>query len=100
VVDEALDRAVIEGGAADLKAITGQAPVLFAYPNGRPGQDFDERHPAMVRSAGFRFAFTTRAGVAAAGTDPYLLPRFTPWDRSALRFQARMLRNLFERVQA
>lgn len=95
--DEAAQREIVIG-ADDLRAITGETPLLFAYPNGRPGLDFDERHPPMVRAAGFRYAFTTQAGVATAQTDPYQLPRFTPWDRSALRFQVRMLRNLFDRV--
>ena len=100
VLDDRAAREEIVGGAEDLRAITGEAPALFAYPNGRPGEDFDERHAPMVKEAGFRFAFTTRPGVAVPDTDPYQLPRFTPWDRSAMRFQARMLRNLFEKVRA
>lgn len=100
VLDDAAARAEIQAGADDLRAITGRAPEVFAYPNGRPGEDFDERHCPMVKAAGFRYAFTTQAGVATRGTDPLRLPRFTPWDRSALRFQARMLRNLLAPVQA
>lgn len=100
VLDDAAAQAEIRAGADDLRAITGRAPVVFAYPNGRPGEDFDERHCPMVKAAGFRYAFTTQAGVATRGTDPLRLPRFTPWDRSALRFQARMLRNLLAPVQA
>ncbi len=99
VLDAAAAQREIAAGADDLCAVTGERPCLFAYPNGVPGLDFDERHPPMVRAAGFRHAFTTQAGVATAQTDPYRLPRFTPWDRSALRFQVRMLRNLFARVR-
>lgn len=100
LLDDAAARREIEAGAQDLLSITGRPPQLFAYPNGRPGEDFDERHGAMVEAAGFRFAFTTQAGVATSASDRYRLPRFTPWDRSAVRFQARMLRNLLVPVQA
>ncbi len=99
ILDDVVARREIAAGADDVRAITGDAPQLFAYPNGRTGRDFDDRHPSMVRAAGFRFAFTTQAGVATSATDHYRLPRFTPWDRSALRFQARMLRNLLEPVR-
>lgn len=98
VLDDAAAQREIRDGADDLCAITGADPLLFAYPNGRPGQDFDPRHPPMVRAAGFRYAFTTVPGAATAATDSLHLPRFTPWDRSALRFQARMLRNLLTAV--
>lgn len=97
-VDDDVAREEIVGGAADIREITGQAPALFAYPNGRPGLDFYGHHCPMVRDAGFRFAFTTQDGVATSRTDPMRLPRFTPWDRTAIRFQARMLRNLFAPV--
>lgn len=95
VLEDGAAREEIARGADDLRAITGEAPVIFAYPNGRPGEDFDDRHAPMAKAAGFRFAFTTRAGVGVPQTDPYQLPRFTPWDRSALRFKARMLQNQF-----
>lgn len=88
----------IEGGRDDLAAITGAAPELFAYPNGRRGADFDDRHVAMVRDAGFRYAFTTEPGAAEVGTDPHQLPRFSPWDRTRLRWGVRALSNLVGRA--
>jgi hypothetical protein len=48
----------------------------------------------MVRRLGFTAACTTAWGAASADTDPLQLPRFTPWDRSALRFGMRMIGNL------
>jgi peptidoglycan/xylan/chitin deacetylase (PgdA/CDA1 family) len=90
--DEA--RVEIEGGRNDLANIIGCAPSLFAYPNGRLGHDYEVRHVALVRDAGFEFAFTTSAGGSGRRTDPYQLRRFTPWDRSRARFSARALRNL------
>jgi peptidoglycan/xylan/chitin deacetylase (PgdA/CDA1 family) len=87
-------RAEIANSRARLEEII-QAPVrLFAYPNGRPGQDFEKRHTNMLRAQGFDAAVTTARGAARPGTDPFQLPRFTPWDRSSSRFLLRMGRNL------
>ena len=69
------------------------APVqVFAYPNGRPMQDYDARHVAIVRRLGFRAAVSTAAGTATSSSDPFQLPRFTPWDQGAWRWTARLLR--------
>lgn len=87
-------RAEIEAGRDDLRTLTGEPPLLFAYPNGRRGRDWGDEHARMVREAGFAFAFATDPGCAGAGTDPLALPRFTPWDRSRRRFQGRALGNL------
>lgn len=84
----------ISGGLQDLAQIIGHAPLLFAYPNGKPGADYDARHVAMVRQTGCLFAFSTRAGAANAGTPKLEIPRFTPWDRTRVRFAARALQNL------
>jgi len=67
------------------------APVpLFAYPNGRPGKDYDERHVKMARAAGFTAAVSTQPGVARTGVDLFQLPRYTPWDVSNVRWAARL----------
>jgi peptidoglycan/xylan/chitin deacetylase (PgdA/CDA1 family) len=72
-----------------------QRPVtLFAYPNGRPGKDYRPEHVSMVRELGFAAAVSTAWGCAHAGSDPYQLPRFTPWDRGGFRFGLRLARNL------
>lgn len=71
------------------------APVeLFAYPNGRQGQDFGAQAIDIVREAGFEAAVTTDWGSADRHTDPCLIPRFMPWDRTRLRFGLRMAANL------
>jgi len=68
------------------------APVdVFAYPNGKPGQDYDSRHVAMVRRLGFKAAVSTSAGVATFGAHHHELPRFSPWDRHPARWLARLL---------
>lgn len=72
-----------------------RAPVkLFAYPNGRPGTDFGQRHVDMVRGSGYVAAVTTGGGVAGPGCSPFLLPRFAPWPGSATRTVLRLARNL------
>jgi peptidoglycan/xylan/chitin deacetylase (PgdA/CDA1 family) len=75
-----------------------QAPVaLFAYPSGRPGRDFEQRHANMLRSQGFDAAVTSAWGAARPATDLYELPRFTPWDRGGSRFMLRLAANLVGR---
>lgn len=88
-------RGEIANGRARLEEII-QSPVrLFSYPNGKPGCDFEKRHGNMLRSAGFDAAVTSALGAARPETDPYELPRFTPWDRSSSGFLLRMGSNLF-----
>lgn len=94
VLDEASARGEIEGGRDDLRAITGQPPRMFAYPNGKIHDDFERVHRGMVEAAGFSFAFTTHGGASLASDDPLLLRRHTPWSRTALRFKGQALSNL------
>jgi hypothetical protein len=66
----------------------------FAYPNGKAGDDYSEEHVALVRDIGFHYGLSTNPGAARKGSDLLQLPRFTPWDRTSLRFGARLLANL------
>jgi peptidoglycan/xylan/chitin deacetylase (PgdA/CDA1 family) len=66
---------------------------LFAYPNGKPGEDYDFRHVSMVKQLGFAGAVSTAWGAAKRSADTFQLPRFTPWDKTPKRFLLRMLRN-------
>ena len=66
---------------------------LFAYPNGRPGVDYLEEHRDLVSSLGFKAAVSTHRGVGVRTSDPFQLPRFTPWDRGELRYVLRLLLN-------
>ena len=90
----------IAGGFDDLREISGESPTLFAYPNGRFGPDWQAPHMSMVRRAGFAYAFSTDPGAADRRSPALALPRFTPWDRSRLRFQARAWGNLLTRPLA
>ena len=90
--DEA--RREIEGSKKQLEELLLDRVSLFAYPNGRLGDDYRSEHASLVREIGFEAAVATDPGAAGAGADLMQLPRFTPWDRNRLRFGARLLGNL------
>jgi peptidoglycan/xylan/chitin deacetylase (PgdA/CDA1 family) len=77
-----------------LERLLAERVGLFAYPNGKPNQDYALEHTVMARDAGFDAAVSTGWGAACQGTDLFQLPRFTPWDRSRWRFGARLISNL------
>jgi peptidoglycan/xylan/chitin deacetylase (PgdA/CDA1 family) len=83
-----------------LQTLLGEPVRLFAYPNGKPGRDFNDESVQIARELGFTAAFSTAPGTApgiagaGAGGDLFRIPRYTPWDRSRLRFGARLLGNL------
>lgn len=84
----------IENNKIELEKLLGERLRFFAYPNGKPGQDFAQPHADMVRTIGYEAALTTSPGVSTVDTDPFWLPRFTPWDRTPTRFALRMLLNM------
>ena len=86
-------RREIDQSREHLNAILGEPVSLFAYPNGKPGQDYAAEHVRMVRDAGFSAAVSTAWGVASTNSDLFQLPRFTPWDRRPARFALRLLLN-------
>lgn len=90
-------RREISQGKATLESWLDHEVSLFAYPNGRPGDDFAPRHAAMAREAGFKAALTTAWGVARPDTDPFGVPRFTPWARQKWKFGLQLARNLVGR---
>lgn len=77
-----------------LEHVLNEPVTLFAYPNGRPDRDFTRRSVQLARDVGFKAAVSTEKGVAHARTDPFCIPRYTPWERSRLRFGARLAANL------
>jgi hypothetical protein len=84
----------LRASRARLEAIVGAPVRYFAYPNGRPGEDYDGVHVAMARDCGFEAAFSTRRGACAATSDRWQLPRFTPWDRTPARWISRLVLEL------
>jgi len=95
IADDAA-RVEIDLGRKRLEGITGAPVRLFAYPHGKPEEDYGPRHVQLVRELGFDGAVTTAWGVARHGADPLQLPRFTPWDRQRWRYGIRLLKNLVE----
>lgn len=78
-----------------LQALLGEKVGLFAYPNGKPGTDYLPKvHPSIARELGFDAAVSTRWAAARRGDDIFQIPRFTPWDRSRMKFSLRLARNL------
>ncbi|MGH8310348.1 MAG: polysaccharide deacetylase family protein, partial [Steroidobacteraceae bacterium] len=75
-----------------LEAIARAPVTAFAYPNGRPGRDYDASHVKMVRQTGFTAAVSTSWGAADRRSDRLQVPRMLPWEKSALGFAVRLLR--------
>ena len=93
-ITDAQARREICDGKAQLEKILGEDVCLFAYPNGRPHEDYLPQHVHMVRDAGFSAAVSTVWGAGDSRQDIYQLPRFTPWDRTQTKFGLRLVRNL------
>lgn len=94
-LDRSAARHEIESSKRHLEALTGQSVELFAYPNGKPVEDYTEEAVAIARESGFNAAVSTAWGAARRGTDLFQLPRFTPWDKRRMRFGARLAKNLW-----
>ncbi len=91
--DAALDRALRDGREA-LDAAVGRPLRLIAYPHGKA----DSRVAEAAREAGFALGFTTRRGVVAPDSDPFLIPRTVP-DLSASGLALRLARAFLDRRQ-
>ncbi len=94
--DEVRDE--ITRGRRALEAMTGRAIRLFAYPNGDTHRDLGQRDVDLVRDLGFACAVTTDPGFAVRTTNPHMVPRFTPWDRTPGRFAMRCAMALANRL--
>ena len=92
-LDLAQVKAEIERNQQLIFAATGKPVRVFAYPNGGPNRDYGRAHAQLLATLDIEAAVTTAAGVANQRSDPYQLPRFTPWDRAMPRFAARLMLN-------
>lgn len=90
------DRAKIEiqGSKDFLENLLAEPVDLFAYPNGKFGEDYTGETVKIVRELGFKAAVSTNWGASGASDDLFQIRRFTPWDKSKLRYGLRMLANL------
>ena len=91
---DAQARAEIGDSKRFLEELLGERITVFAYPNGKPGEDYSPQSVEVVRSLGFVGAVSTQWGASRMGDDPLQIKRFTPWDKTRLRFGMRLLRNL------
>ncbi|WP_087143572.1 polysaccharide deacetylase family protein [Crenothrix polyspora] len=63
----------------------------FAYPNGKLGSDYLASQVDIIKTVGYQAAFSTHWGVVTANSDLWQLPRFTPWDKTPVKFMLRMV---------
>ncbi len=89
----------IAEGKEILEGIIGEPIRYFAYPNGKPYQDYHAEHADMIKKIGFKAAVSTTWGAASRNSDLFQLPRFTPWDLSNVRFVLRMVQNMMRKVE-
>ena len=91
---DAQARDEIQGSKRFLEQLLGERVGLFAYPNGKPAEDYTPQSVNIVRSLDFDAAVSTAWGTTGAGDDLFQMRRFTPWDQSRFRFGIRLLDNL------
>lgn len=96
-IDDAQALREMRESKAELEAISGRPVRFFAYPNGKAGIDFDERHMQMAREAGYEAAFASSVMAATCAHDAYQIPRCHPWDATPAMFGLRLLRWLVGR---
>ncbi len=89
--DEA--RAEIAQSKAALGRIIAREIQTFAYPNGRPDQDFSAGDVERVREAGYIGAATTEWGCATPSSDAFRIPRQSIWGSSRSRIWYQLMRN-------
>jgi peptidoglycan/xylan/chitin deacetylase (PgdA/CDA1 family) len=85
---------------ARLQAVTGQTIDMFAYPNGKPDEDYGFRHTLMAKEAGFIGAVATIPGAAKHGADLFQIPRFTPWQGASWKSAAQFWQNYAQPIRA
>lgn len=93
-LDDQAALAEISESRRELSQIIGAPIPLFAYPNGKPQEDYVPRDVQLAQEAGFLAAFTTSPGAATAASALFELPRYTPWRRERWSFGLQLARNL------
>lgn len=68
-------RSEIELSGRALSEMLGKETLYFAYPNGDPRLDYGNREKGVLKSNGFRLAFSTTEGFAAPHEDPLGISR-------------------------
>jgi len=63
----------------------------FAYPNGKPEQDYLVEQIQVIKNCGYEAAVSTLPGVSTTHNDRWQLARFTPWDKNPIKFMLRIV---------
>lgn len=77
-----------------LQGLLNESVNLFAYPNGKPGDDYLPEHVALLKELGFHAAVSTQWGVSSGKSCIHELPRFTPWNKTPIKFFLGMMKNI------
>lgn len=93
-MDAAAVCAEVQGSRDRLEELLGERVGLFAYPNGKPGEDYSPANAEAVRGLGFDAAVSTQWGTTKHGDDLMQVRRFTPWDHTRARYGLRLLANM------
>ncbi|MDX2367655.1 MAG: polysaccharide deacetylase family protein [Colwellia sp.] len=94
VIDETEQLAQMQQSKQALEQILLHRVKGFAYPNGKLGVDYDSATRDLAEQVGFDYAVSTNWGISSNHTDKFQLNRFTPWDKTPLKFHLRLIRNL------
>ena len=79
--DDASSKYEIEASVRELSTMLGETVSSFAYPNGIPGMDFDDREVRLLVASGIRMGFTTEARSLHQEDDRLRIPRIAVSDR-------------------
>ena len=63
----------------------------FAFPNGKPEQDYLIEQIQVIKNCGYEASVSTLPGVSTAHNDRFQLARFTPWDKHPVKFMLRIV---------
>lgn len=63
----------------------------FAFPNGKPLQDYLIEQIQVIKNCGYVAAVSTLPGISTAQNDRWQLARFTPWDKHPIKFMLRIV---------
>ena len=80
----------IQGNKKDLENIINEPIHAFAYPNGKPETDFTKETIHIIKKSGYRNAVTTVPEITTIASNPFQLPRYTPWDKNPYKFAVRL----------
>ena len=79
--DDASSKYEVEASVRELSTMLGERVSNFAYPNGIPGMDFDDREVRLLAASGIRMGFTTEARSLHQEDDRLRIPRIAVSDR-------------------